>query len=856
MRKWHLCQLHLVLSPLDAPAFTRSQLNRGLHFHANSNGVRAPPWRQVHGDLGYLVAKPLDGERIFILAHVEGFVQIKGLNAQGQMDDTRVGESFATLSGLLRSKSPHFASRIDRQDFRSSVESSAGTSSAAASTVLSNATRTQTKADIQRFLNSEPKESSGRGSSDNSTSREAHGNSLRRTYTNSSSSNGSSSSSSRHSRRALQPSQKWASLGLGKPVSSTANAGASGTSRKAGGGAAGTTPATVSAASKKATGASLGHHSSSNSALSHDSRENTGMITSAVFQPRRHPREHKLDDFEESSEEEEEEEVEERRVQAADLPPEYWSIHKLVKYLSGGNQTATVIALCSLRDFDLTSESCQFAIRDVGGLDVLINLLDTEDVKCKIGALHILADISLNVHVKRAIADMNGMRPLVGLLEAEDDRLQGLAALTIANCAKYPRNRRMVRFYEGIEKAVALLRAGVEEGKEEVARCGATALWSCSKSGKNKARILQAGAVPLLAQLLQSDNIGLLVPVVGVLEECASDPTYRDLIRQKRMVPFLVSHLSKDNKTLQAHSAMAIFKCAEDTATRELVRQCNGLEPLVRLLRFVDDTSLLEGVSGAIWKCSLDPANVKIFSDLKAVEYLVALLSNPSEAVLTNVAGALSELTKNPDSCRLLRTAGGIEPLVNLLSGTNPNLLINATRAVGVAARSKENMDAIDRLDGVRLLWSLLKADNVTVQAEAAWAICPCIENARDAGEMVRSFVGGLELVVGLLRSEDHEVLASVCAALGYIAKDEENLAVITDHGVVPMLSKLTRTTNDKLRCHLAEAMANCCVWGNNRVAFGKEDAVAPLSKYLKSKVGGGEGDRDGGKCGKHPMAD
>ena len=37
----------------------------------------------------------------------------------------------------------------------------------------------------------------------------------------------------------------------------------------------------------------------------------------------------------------------------------------------------------------------------------------------------------------------------------------------------------------------------------------------------------------------------------------------------------------------------------------------------------------------------------------------------------------------------------------------------------------------IDRLDGVRLLWSLLKNQNPDVQASAAWAICPCIENAK-----------------------------------------------------------------------------------------------------------------------------
>jgi hypothetical protein len=37
---------------------------------------------------------------------------------------------------------------------------------------------------------------------------------------------------------------------------------------------------------------------------------------------------------------------------------------------------------------------------------------------------------------------------------------------------------------------------------------------------------------------------------------------------------------------------------------------------------------------------------------------------------------------------------------------------------------------------------------------------------------MVRSFVGGLELIVSLLKSENVEVLASVCAAIANIAKD------------------------------------------------------------------------------------
>lgn len=41
---------------------------------------------------------------------------------------------------------------------------------------------------------------------------------------------------------------------------------------------------------------------------------------------------------------------------------------------------------------------------------------------------------------------------------------------------------------------------------------------------------------------------------------------------------------------------------------------------------------------------------------------------------------------------------------------------------------------------------------------------------------------------------------------------------------------------NNKLRRHLAEAIAHCCMWGSNRVAFGEARAVAPLARYLKAK--------------------
>jgi hypothetical protein len=44
-------------------------------------------------------------------------------------------------------------------------------------------------------------------------------------------------------------------------------------------------------------------------------------------------------------------------------------------------------------------------------MDLLINLLETDDVKCKIGTLRILKKISENNQARRSIVDLGGMKP-------------------------------------------------------------------------------------------------------------------------------------------------------------------------------------------------------------------------------------------------------------------------------------------------------------------------------------------------------------------------------------------------------------------------------------------------------------
>lgn len=67
----------------------------------------------------------------------------------------------------------------------------------------------------------------------------------------------------------------------------------------------------------------------------------------------------------------------------------------------------------------------------------------------------------------------------------------------------------------------------------------------------------------------------------------------------------------------------------------------------------------------------------------------------------------------------------------------------------------------------------------------------PEISLQEGLAEVVRSLVGGIELLVSLLESESESVLSAVCAAIAKIARDPQNLAIMTDYGAVTSLSRL-----------------------------------------------------------------
>lgn len=92
----------------------------------------------------------------------------------------------------------------------------------------------------------------------------------------------------------------------------------------------------------------------------------------------------------------------------------------------------------------------------------MVNLLESTDAKCQLGALQILARISSSIHIQKSIVDLDGIPLLVNILCEPAIDLKITGARSIANVAKIRIARKLVRRCGGIPKLIDLLDVKLE----------------------------------------------------------------------------------------------------------------------------------------------------------------------------------------------------------------------------------------------------------------------------------------------------------------------------------------------------------------------------------------------------------
>lgn len=543
----------------------------------------------------------------------------------------------------------------------------------------------------------------------------------------------------------------------------------------------------------------------------------------------------------------EEERWREKKCAPEDLPGEYWSIQKLIKHIKSGNASATSNCLCALKSFDLKKQINQMAVQDIGGLEVLVNLLRSNDFNCRIGALHVLADLTENIDLRRYVVDFNVIQALYKIFSEPALDLKTIGASIVANISKVRLARKIVRQCGLLPKLLDLLDIRQDSNRKMEKECDmrqvkaaiavTKAINALLKSRRNQKQLLKFGLVTFLKRLLKSNNNELLIPVLDACQQLAQDTNFQLAIITEGMTADFAKHIRSKNVETQRQACLVIFKCGSNMVIAESLHKHKALQALVGILLDEEkraNAPLVFAVVGAIWKVACLKENIQEFDRLKLYPVLIELLyKEKNEDNLANILGAVSELTKLQANSKLMRTSKTIFEMVRFLKSTHPLILENVAKALTEFCKDRDNAATLDELDAVRLIWSLLKNEHSNVKIDACLALRSYIENDPGSGESIRSLVGALDLLVGLLKSTETPVLAAVCAAIAAVAKDLQNASIMSDYRVVERLSNLVHTKDDTLREHLAEAVASCAAFNKNTELFGTLNTVTPIVNYM-----------------------
>ncbi|RZF43822.1 hypothetical protein LSTR_LSTR006363 [Laodelphax striatellus] len=548
----------------------------------------------------------------------------------------------------------------------------------------------------------------------------------------------------------------------------------------------------------------------------------------------------------------------ERRKSDADHGDEkqqiYWHVRKLIKKMKPANQAETYSLLEKLVKYDFKNEKVRDAMKDSGGYNLLANILKCDDYSCNKATLDVLLKMTQIEVLQRLVIELGVISSLISYLERPIAELQATSALIISQIAELQRGRDEFQRKGGIERLFKLVdvplaivtksenQMTVEEREQIDTLINCTkAFYQLSYSETVKEQLFKLGITKVIRNFLQAKNLQLVEYTMGLLQNCATDEVYQKAIVKEDIIRYVLKRLKSKNADVKELSARAIFRSCADAQARELVFKHNGIDYLVDLLDSPDDQKrLLAAITGAIWKCA--KYDLKVLMRKNVFPKLIQLIIRPTqdeetEEIRVNTVGALAELCQLSENRRALILRGTEETMNTLkksLKVVNTDLLVNTCAVIGECAQEKECVEDIVKNDFVRLIWSVLKNPSIEVQAKAAWALIPCIRNYDDAGELVRSYVGGFEVIIRLLDSSDLNVLGHTCAAISEIAKDKQNVAILTELGMLPKLSSIISKHTGYIMMYASLAIMQSCKWKNNSYDIGRMGTIVPLIAHLK----------------------
>ena len=555
---------------------------------------------------------------------------------------------------------------------------------------------------------------------------------------------------------------------------------------------------------------------------------------------------------------------------------EHWLVSKLVKYLKTGNATATYIALAILRDLDLDRDSIIYSLVESSAILVLVNLLETNDIKCQCGSMQILKELSKNKRMAFEIIKEGGIIALIKILNLLDNDAKCLSAECLANLSMLNLARSMIRKHDGIRMLIKILgffsvnnkqtnnsralkrgQKNIEKNSNlkvtnndstkqyELMKSVSLALYALSKDEINHYIMLKHGIIIILKNIIKIiSNEKAIYWLVALLDNCSATEAYVVAIISEDLIRPLVKRLRETSDYSLKTYILGIFsKCAQDSVFCDILKNTNCFSLIFKLadeaLQKVPLTSITSGVIPSAIKGRSEGPN----SIIKQVAYSGDNNEKPSEKLIRNITGTLAKCCLySPFILEFLTKSKIIEKLVSILnyyesqydskSYYNENTIINITKAISVCMYNTENGKRLFNLNATKVFINLLKINNDEIIVNTCHILGLCSLETEFLSSIHE--LDGIRLIWSLLRNKNDHVQESACWLLYVCIARIKNFGELVRNltgGIELLLSLLDNDQHSNVLAYACATISKVAIDVNNLAIMSDYKIVEKLTR-------------------------
>lgn len=237
---------------------------------------------------------------------------------------------------------------------------------------------------------------------------------------------------------------------------------------------------------------------------------------------------------------------------------------------------------------------------------------------------------------------------------------------------------------------------------------------------------MNAGAIPVLVQLLSSTDVDVQYYCTTALSNIAVDSGNRKKLAQteSKLVYSLVRLMDSSSPKVQCQAALALRNLASDEKYQLEIVRTNGLGPLLRLLQSSYLPLILSAVA-CIRNISIHPMNESPIIDAGFLKPLVELLgSTDNEEIQCHAISTLRNLAASSDrNKQLVLDAGAVQKCKQLVLDVPLSVQSEMTAAIAVLALSDELKTHLLDLGVFDVLIPLTDSESIEVQGNSAAAL-------------------------------------------------------------------------------------------------------------------------------------